>query len=382
MLDSARAHRGRSAAWPAFWERAPRLAPRLANATPGHGCRAALLAWRLVTGGGRPHPRWCATSSGCSAASSPCPGTVDPSGLRHHRLLQGGQRPHLQGRAVRGAGGAIHLRPRCAMATTTPTSWRRSARSDVRDRCQSSSASSKCTGTPMMQKGDTAPRRRRSRAPCSDLRRRHPGWAGRGLRQPAAAAGGGRPRSGSDRSCLAIAVYFAFALSAARGARPHARRAEAARGGAEGAEHALRRRHQQHVAGPVPVRRRAARGVRQPALCRDVRPRAGAGEAAARRCARSSRRAPPRASTATSMPQVRRRGRRQLPPGRSRRSSSWPTAGSSPSCAGRWPTAAWSARTRTSPSARRSTRGWPSRTISSSSARRSSRRRTSASTRH
>ena len=42
-------------------------------------------------------------------------GPVDPHRLRHHRLFQGGRRAHLQGRAVRGAGGAIHLCARCAV---------------------------------------------------------------------------------------------------------------------------------------------------------------------------------------------------------------------------------------------------------------------------
>ena len=54
---------------------------------------------------------------------------------------------------------------------------------------------------------------------------------------------------------------------------------EAARGRAEGAERALQCGHQQHVAGHEPVRCRAARGVRQSTLCRDLRPRTRRGKA-------------------------------------------------------------------------------------------------------
>ena len=53
----------------------------------------------------------------------------------------------------------------------------------------------------------------------------------------------------------------------------------AAGGGASGAERALRRGLQQHVARPVHVRRRAARADGQPALCRDLRADARPGEA-------------------------------------------------------------------------------------------------------
>ena len=63
-------------------------------------------------------------------------------------------------------------------------------------------------------------------------------------------------------------------------------------------------------------------------------------------------------------------GRCRLRRGGVRRSCGWPTAASSRSCAGRCPTAAWSARTRMSPSAKISARSWRSRTSCCSCVRR------------
>ena len=92
-------------------------------------------------------------------------------------------------------------------------------------------------------------------------------------------------------------------------------------------------------------------------------------------------RAAQEASTTTSMPPSSSMRVSPASARRCRTSCTWRTAASSPSCAGPWPMAAWSARTRTSPSARSSTRAWPRRTTSRAGRRRSSRRKTSASTR-
>ena len=141
--------------------------------------------------------------------------------------------------------------------------------------------------------------------------------------------------------------------------------AEAARGRARSPEHPLQCGNQQHVAGPVPVQYRAAGDVRQSALCRDLQPRPGAGEAGddaapdpggACRKRRSTAIPTAPSSSPTGLPASARR---------SRRSSTWRMGASSPSCAGRCRTAAWSARTRTSPSARSSKRGSSSKTSSS-----------------
>ena len=84
----------------------------------------------------------------------------------------------------------------------------------------------------------------------------------------------------------------------------------------------------------------------------------------------------------TSTPsRVRRRGRRQLQQGKSRDRPAGRRALHLGRCAGRWRTAASSARTRTSPSARSSMRGWREQNESCcESARRSSSAATSSST--
>ena len=109
----------------------------------------------------------------------------------------------------------------------------------------------------------------------------------------------------------------------------------AARGGAcRGAEYALRCGHQQHVAGHVPVRCRAADRVRNQPLRGDLRTDARAGEAG-HDPARDLRR--PRVATAPTTIETGEFVRDGLARfgGARRRSSSWRTGASSRSCGGR-----------------------------------------------
>ena len=125
-------------------------------------------------------------------------GPVDPHRLRHHRLLQGGRRAHLQGRAERGTGGAIHLCARCAVEIR-----HRPAGGDERDphhhRRPHRAAHPRRPGRHDDAEGRSAPVADVC-PPGADIRRRRDGRHGGGVGQPAPAADGGRLRSGSALS--------------------------------------------------------------------------------------------------------------------------------------------------------------------------------------
>ena len=278
MLDSARRRFATDA------DRIVGGARRLDLGRPWRGIRRARLRVLATLAPADRSVRGAQPGNAARRHHRPDHGPVDSHRLWLYRLPQGSRSAHLQGGAVGGASGAIHLRPGLALEIR-----HRPAGGHERDphhHCGSDRAAHpQRAGRLDDAEGGSA-----SLADIcpagADIRRRHPGRLRRGIRQPAPAAGGGRrrrvPCSGPGGRRL-----FRVRPSAARRARPDAGRArdrqrqvpapkqaaETARGGARGPEHALRCGHPQHVAGPVPVRRRAARGFRQSALCRDLHAR-------------------------------------------------------------------------------------------------------------
>ena len=111
-----------------------------------------------------------------------------------------------------------------------------------------------------------------------------------------------RRRTGQRRPRHHARGHHRAPAAACAGWSSRTRAAQAAGGEADRPERPARCGAEEHAAGPGHVRRRASARHLQQALCRDVRPVARAGEAAARRCARSSSIASPTASSPARAP--------------------------------------------------------------------------------
>ena len=203
---------------------------------------------------------------------------VDPARLRHHRLLQGGRHPHLQGRAAR--------RPAPAQYIYAPDApWKYDT-----DQLAAISEIRTTTAAPIVQRildahgvqHDAEGRRpgvADVRAPGTDLRRRHPGRHCRGFRQPAAAAERGGLGRRSARSCWRSPPTSHSPCC--RSGRSTARCAELKTASDKFQQQnlLLDTALENMVAGAGDVRCRGARRDRQRPLRADLRPSSPAGQA-------------------------------------------------------------------------------------------------------